>query len=67
VVGIEDHFYNLMIYQLSFGLLAPVFDGGPARLQPTWVRDVSEATFNILKHGDTKGKTLYLAGPETLT
>eukprot|EP00983_Pelagomonas_calceolata_P125988 1161263-Pelagomonas_calceolata.AAC.4 len=33
VVGIEDHFYNYMIYQLAFGLVAPVIDGGVAKIQ----------------------------------
>ena len=33
VVGIEDHFYNYMIYQLAFGLIAPVIDGGVAKIQ----------------------------------
>lgn len=28
VVGIEDHFYNYIIYQLSFGILAPVYEVG---------------------------------------
>ena len=33
MVGIEDHFYNYMIYQLAFGLIAPVIDGGVAKIQ----------------------------------
>jgi len=33
VVGIEDHFYNYMIYQLAFGVVAPVIDGGVAKIQ----------------------------------
>jgi NADH dehydrogenase (ubiquinone) 1 alpha subcomplex subunit 9 len=35
VVGIEDHFYNYFIYQLSFGVVAPVVGDGSARIQPT--------------------------------
>lgn len=38
-MGIEDHFYNYMIYQLAFGLIAPVIDGGVAKIQ---VRELLE-------------------------
>ncbi len=66
-MGIEDHFYNYMIYQLSFGVVAPIVDGGGAKLQPTWVRDVAEASYQLLKHEESKGKTYFLNGPETLS
>ncbi|GFH07113.1 putative NADH:ubiquinone oxidoreductase 39 kDa subunit precursor [Haematococcus lacustris] len=67
IVGVEDHFYNYLIYQLSFGVIAPVYDGGKALMQPTWVPDVSEATYTLLKRPESKGKTYYLGGPETLS
>lgn len=67
IVGIEDHFYNYLIYQLSFGLVAPIVDAGEARMQPTWVRDVAEATYQLLKFEESKGQDYYLVGPETLT
>lgn len=67
IVGIEDHFYNYMIYQLSFGVIAPVIDGGAARIQPTWVRDVANAVVAMLHDAESKGQTYYLGGPEVLT
>eukprot|EP00798_Chlamydomonas_sp_ICE-L_P015531 gene15531-21620_t len=67
VVGIEDHFYSNLIYQISFGFLAPVIDGGVARLQPTYVPDVAEAVNQIILRPETKGKTFFLGGPEILT
>lgn len=67
VVGIEDHFFNYMIYNLSFGLMAPVFEDGQAKIQPTWVVDVANAVPAMLKKAETKGQTVYLSGPETLT
>ncbi|KAF5842982.1 NADH:ubiquinone oxidoreductase 39 kDa subunit [Dunaliella salina] len=67
VVGIEDHFYNYMIYQLAFGVVAPVIDGGVAKIQPTWVRDVADSIHIMLKRPETVGKTFYLGGPEVLS
>jgi NADH dehydrogenase (ubiquinone) 1 alpha subcomplex subunit 9 len=66
-VGIEDHFFNYMIYQLSFGVVAPVVDTGSARLAPTWVHDVADAVTAVLRQEASKGTTYHLAGPETLT
>lgn len=43
IVGVEDYFFNQMVYQLSFGLAATLIDDGAARLQPTWIRDVADA------------------------
>lgn len=67
IVGIEDHFYNYMVYNLSFGVIAPIVDDGAAKLQPTWVRDVADAVPAMLRRQETKGQTVYLAGPETLS
>lgn len=33
MVGIEDYFYNPMVYNLSYGVLAPVVDGGESKVQ----------------------------------
>lgn len=67
IVGIEDHFFNYLIYQVSFGFFAPVIDGGVARVQPTYVPDVAEAVMQILRSKDSAGKTYHLGGPEVLT
>ncbi len=47
MVGIEDYFYNLLVYQLSFGVVAPIVDEGTARVQPTWVPDVADAVWHV--------------------
>lgn len=67
VVGIEDYFYNFIIYQVSYSLLAPMVDNGEQRVQPTYVIDVAQAVINALQDKETKGKDYYLGGPEVLT
>lgn len=67
IAGIEDHFYNYLVYQMSFSLFAPVVEGGANRIQPTYVLDVADAVVAALKTKETMGKTFYLGGPEVLT
>lgn len=67
VVGIEDYFYNYIVYQVSYSLAAPLVENGAGRLQPTYVLDIAEAVTKALLSKDSKGKTYYLGGPETLT
>lgn len=67
VAGIEDHFYNYLVYQMTLSLFAPVVEGGSNRIQPTYVLDVADAVVEALKTVETKGKTYYLGGPEVLT
>ncbi|MEW5302262.1 MAG: hypothetical protein WDW36_005064 [Sanguina aurantia] len=67
VVGIEDHFFNYMIYQLSFNVFAMVIDGGKALVQPTYVLDVAAAVTRCLQTKESAGQTYYLGGPEVLS
>lgn len=67
VVGIEDHFFNYIIYQVTLAPIAPLVDGGVAKVQPTYVHDVASAVVKVLQDRDTAGKTFHLGGPETLT
>lgn len=67
IVGIEDHFYNYLIYQMTLGIVAPVVESGSNKLQPTYVLDVADAVMAALRQPDTAGKTFYLGGPEVLT
>jgi hypothetical protein len=67
IVGIEDYFYNFIIYQVSYSLLAPMVDNGEQRVQPTYVIDVAQAVINALQDKESKGKDYYLGGPEVLT
>ncbi|GAX76358.1 hypothetical protein CEUSTIGMA_g3804.t1 [Chlamydomonas eustigma] len=67
VVGIEDYFYNYIVYQVSYSLIAPLVENGSSRLQPTYVLDVADAVSKALMNRDTMGKTYYLGGPEVLT
>lgn len=67
IVGIEDHFYNYLIYQLTLTVFAPVVESGSNKIQPTYVLDVADAVAALLRKPDTAGKTLYLGGPEVLT
>nr|7ARC_P Chain P, kDa [Polytomella sp. Pringsheim 198.80]7ARD_P Chain P, kDa [Polytomella sp. Pringsheim 198.80] len=67
VVGIEDYFYNNLIFQLSYTIVAPVINNGANKVQPTYILDVADAVVKILKDKKTSGKTYYLGGPETLT
>lgn len=67
IAGIEDNFYNYLVYEMSFGLFAPVIEGGVNKIQPTFVLDVADAVVAMLKDKSTAGKTFYLGGPEVLT
>lgn len=67
IVGIEDHFYNYLIYQLGLSMFAPIIENGVNKIQPTYVIDVAEACVAALKTHESKGKTYYLGGPEVLT
>lgn len=67
VIGIEDHFFNYIVYQLKYGTLAPVFDSGVTKIQPTHVDDVAKAVVKILSSPDMAGKEYTLGGPEVLT
>ncbi|GFR45652.1 hypothetical protein Agub_g7063 [Astrephomene gubernaculifera] len=67
IVGIEDHFYNYLIYQLTLTVFAPVVETGANKLQPTYVLDVADAVAAALRNPETAGKTFYLGGPEVLT
>ncbi|KAG1674228.1 hypothetical protein FOA52_013848 [Chlamydomonas sp. UWO 241] len=67
IVGIEDYFYNNVIYAVSYSLIAPLYDNGAARVQPAYINDVAEAVTNALMMKDSVGKDYYLAGPEVLT
>lgn len=67
VVGIEDYFFNMIVYQVSYSLIAPLVDNGQARVQPTYVLDIAEAVTKALINSDSIGKTYHLGGPEVLT
>ncbi|GLC37331.1 hypothetical protein PLESTB_001135500 [Pleodorina starrii] len=67
IVGIEDHFYNYLIYQLTLTVFAPVVETGSNKIQPTYVLDVADAVASALKKPETAGQTYYLGGPEVLT
>ncbi|GIL71260.1 hypothetical protein Vretimale_2871 [Volvox reticuliferus] len=67
IVGIEDHFYNYLIYQLTLTVFAPVVETGSNKVQPTYVLDVADAVAAALRKPETKGQTYYLGGPEVLT
>ncbi|EFJ44232.1 NADH:ubiquinone oxidoreductase 39 kDa subunit [Volvox carteri f. nagariensis] len=67
IVGIEDHFYNYLIYQLTLTVFAPVVETGSNKLQPTYVLDVADAVTSALRKPESKGQTYYLGGPEVLT
>ena len=45
----------------------PLIGGGSMRLQPTYVRDVTDAILHSLKLKHAVGKDYYLAGPEVVT
>ena len=45
----------------------PLIGDGAMKLQPTYVRDVSDAILHSLKLKHAVGKDYYLAGPEVLT
>ncbi len=66
-MGIEDHFFNYLIYQLTLTVFAPVVGTGSNKVQPTYVLDVADAVSAALRKPDTEGKTIYLGGPEVLT
>lgn len=67
IVGIEDYFYNDVIYKVSYSLIAPLVENGKAKVQPTYVIDVAEAVVKALATKESIGKTYHLAGPEVLT
>ena len=67
MVGTEDRLFNNYA-QLAKALpFIPLIDGGHQRLQPVWVRDVSDAVGNALRRRETEGKTYHLAGPEAIS
>ncbi len=66
-MGIEDYFFNFIVYQVSYSLIAPLVDNGVARVQPTYVLDIAAAVTKALLSKESIGKTYHLAGPEVLT
>lgn len=66
LVGVEDRLFNAYA---SLAKLAPVVlgDGGAAKLQPVFVRDVANAIVESLKDRATVGRDIELAGPAVFT
>lgn len=66
LVGIEDRMFNSWA-QLAMNLPFLPLSGGDSRIQPVYVRDVTEALEAVLKDKASIGKTYGLAGPRVYT
>ncbi|KAK9824102.1 hypothetical protein WJX72_007754 [[Myrmecia] bisecta] len=67
MVGVEDRLFNTYAQLAKRLPFIPLVDGGHAKLQPVYVRDVADGIVNSLKLKDAPGKTYHLAGPDVLT
>lgn len=67
MIGAEDRFFNTIAMLGKSLPFLPLVDGGYTRLQPVYVRDVSDAVVEVLRTQDTCGKTYHLAGPDVIT
>jgi NADH dehydrogenase (ubiquinone) 1 alpha subcomplex subunit 9 len=67
MVGVEDRLLNSIAFITRRMPFLPLYDGGAAKVQPVWVRDVVKAFLETLKLEDSKGKTFEFGGPETYT
>lgn len=67
MIGAEDRFFNTIAMLGKSLPFIPLVDGGDTRLQPVYVKDVSDAIVEALRTQDTCGKTYHLAGPEVIT
>ena len=67
MVGVEDRLLNSIAFITRRMPFLPLYDGGSAKMQPVWVRDVVKAFLETLKYEDSKGKTYEFGGPETYT
>lgn len=67
MVGIEDYLFNPLVGLLKSLPLVPLVGGGDAKMQPVYVRDVTEAFMEVLKTKDSIGQTYSLAGPRVFT
>lgn len=67
IFGKGDHFTTAFARAMRISPAVFVPGDGAGRMQPVSVRDVSRAFAMSLEKNETAGKTLDLAGPETLT
>lgn len=67
MTGVEDRLLNTyasLVKKLPF---LPLVNDGETRLQPTYVRDATDAIIGSLNFKESIGQTYHLAGPEILT
>ncbi len=62
----RDDFWVTLMRRLSLLPLMPVSGDGGAAFQPIWAADAARCVMAVLE-GDSAGKRIELAGPETLT
>jgi len=67
MIGYEDRFYNNVAMLGKAFPFVPLVDGGTAKVQPVFVRDVADAIVQCLVDRSTMGKTYNLAGPQIMT
>jgi NADH dehydrogenase (ubiquinone) 1 alpha subcomplex subunit 9 len=67
LVGVEDRLLNRIANLAKTLPAVPLIDGGATRMQPVYVRDVTNAMMNSLKSRDVLGQTYYLGGPKVFT
>jgi NADH dehydrogenase (ubiquinone) 1 alpha subcomplex subunit 9 len=67
VYGTEDHFLNWIAKCLRILPGVPLFNAGSATIQPVYCVDVGDAVANSVAFPDAIGRTVELAGPETLS
>lgn len=65
--GYEDKFLNRLADIIHYSPIYPLVDGGHAKLQPTYVGDLSKAVINAIGMPEAVGQTYHLGGNEVLT
>lgn len=67
MTGTEDRLFNSWAQLAKKVPALPLIDGGKRRVQPVWIRDVSQGIINSLYTWDSLGKTYELAGPDVFS
>ena len=67
VIGPEDGFFNRFAALARILPALPLIGGGRTRFQPVYVGDVAQAVVAALEHGDCRGRSYELGGPQIYT
>ncbi|AZL15002.1 complex I NDUFA9 subunit family protein [Rickettsiales endosymbiont of Stachyamoeba lipophora] len=67
IFGPDDNFFNIFADLATYSPFLPLIMGGNTKFQPIYVKDVAQATINIIKHPQIKPDIYQLAGNKVYT